>query len=300
MKYLLVILFKLGNLGILLSLNISLPLLNSLLSLTLEALVRREVLLLTGRRILADLLVDSLVKLLQAISLNVFLKVAGELGLVLGVILLFEVLHVLTDVSTKDALTVHISIVLLRITVVSRETLLGMRNVKSTISGTLQGTENTASSGGGLASNIQQGPEGTLVLIHLIHIVGSLTNGSGDDVAVHLIIALINIIQSNLLEQTTSAQKSGAVSGSIVLKSNTQSISGQLVRAGRGKDAISINETVGNLADDLTVGETHDETVLGRLVLILCLAAETLALTVVGLTLTATTVLDLVPLVVRF
>mmetsp|Transcript_34087 Transcript_34087/g.71752 ORF Transcript_34087/g.71752 Transcript_34087/m.71752 type:complete len:301 (-) Transcript_34087:62-964(-) len=300
MKYLLVILFKLGNLGILLSLNISLPLLNSLLSLTLEALVRREVLLLTGRRILADLLVDSLVKLLQAISLNVFLKVAGELGLVLGVILLFEVLHVLTDVSTKDALTVHISIVLLRITVVSRETLLGMRNVKSTISGTLQGTENTASSGGGLASNIQQGPKGTLVLIHLIHIVGSLTNGSGDNVAVHLIIALINIIQSNLLEQTTSAQKSGAVSGGVVLKSNTQSISGQLVRAGRGKDAISINETVGNLADDLTVGETHDETVLGRLVLILCLAAETLALTVVGLTLTATTVLDLVPLVVRF
>jgi hypothetical protein len=40
-----------------------------------------------------------------------------------------------------------------------------------------------------------------------------------------------------------------------------------------GKDAISVNEGVCNLADDKSVGETYDETVLGGLVLVLCLGA---------------------------
>jgi hypothetical protein len=194
---------------------------------------------------------------------------------------------------------VHISIVLLGVTVVSRETLLRVRNIKSTIGGALQGTKDTATSGGGLYTNIQKSTEGTLVLIDLINVVSSLTNSGRDDVAINLIITFVHIIQSNLLEETTSAQKSSTVSGSVVLKTDTQSVTGELVGTGRGQDTVTIDERVGNLADNLTVGETNDETVLGRLVLVLGLAAETLALTVVGTSLAATTELDLVALVVR-
>jgi len=59
------------------------------------------------------------------------------------------------------------------------------------------------------------------------------------------------------------------------------------------KDAISVNEGVCNLADNESVGETNDETVLGGLVLVLCLGTKTFTLTVIGTSLTATTELDL-------
>mmetsp|Transcript_6418 Transcript_6418/g.11733 ORF Transcript_6418/g.11733 Transcript_6418/m.11733 type:complete len:276 (-) Transcript_6418:104-931(-) len=270
---LVIILLKFSILGILLGLDISLPLRQGLLDLALEALVRGEGLLLTGAGILTDLLVNTLVKLLQTIGLNILGKVRGELLLVLGVIFLLEVLHVLTNVSTEDALTVHVRVVLLGVTVVTRESLLGMGDVKSTIGGALQGTEDTASSGGGLASNIEKSTEGTLVLIDLINVVCGLTDRGRDDISIDLVITLVNIIQTNLLEETTSAQQSSAVGGGVVLKTDLQSVTGEFVRAGRRKDTVTIDQGVHDLADHLTVGETHDDTVLGGLVLILGLAA---------------------------
>lgn len=270
---LVIILLKFSILGILLGLDISLPLRQGLLDLALEALVRGEGLLLTGAGILTDLLVNTLVKLLQTIGLNILGKVRGELLLVLGVIFLLEVLHVLTNVSTEDALTVHVRVVLLGVTVVTRESLLGMGDVKSTIGGALQGTEDTASSGGGLASNIEKSTEGTLVLIDLINVVCGLTDRGRDDISIDLVITLVNIIQTNLLEETTSAQQSSTVGGGVVLKTDLQSVTGEFVRAGRRKDTVTIDQGVHDLADHLTVGETNDDTVLGGLVLILGLAA---------------------------
>mmetsp|Transcript_9613 Transcript_9613/g.14529 ORF Transcript_9613/g.14529 Transcript_9613/m.14529 type:complete len:263 (-) Transcript_9613:118-906(-) len=260
-----------GSLLVIILLKLSI--LDILLGLALEALVGGESILLAGAGILTDLLVNSLVKFLQTISLNILGKVRRELLLVLGVIFLLEVLHVLTNVSSEDALTVHVRVVLLGVTVITRESLLGMGDVKSTIGSTLQGTEDTASSGGGLAPNIEKGTEGTLVLVDLINVVGSLSNRGRDYISIDLVITLINIIQTNLLEETTSAQQSSAVGGGVVLKTNLQSVTGQFVRAGRRKNAVTIDQGVHNLADHLTVGETHDDTVLGGLVLVLGLAA---------------------------
>ena len=61
------------------------------------------------------------------------------------------------------------------------------------------------------------------------------------------------------------------------------------------EDSITVYQGVGNLADNLGVGETNDKTVLGGLVLVLVLGAKTLTLTVVSLSLAAATELDLVP-----
>jgi hypothetical protein len=66
------------------------------------------------------------------------------------------------------------------------------------------------------------------------------------------------------------------------------------LRTGLGKDTVSINERVGNLADYISVGETNNKTVLGRLVFVLGLAAQTFTLTVIGTSLTTTTELNLV------
>ena len=53
------------------------------------------------------------------------------------------------------------------------------------------------------------------------------------------------------------------------------------------------------MADDKTVGETNDKTVLWRLVLVLGLNDETLTLTVVSLSLASTAELDLITRKVR-
>jgi hypothetical protein len=194
---------------------------------------------------------------------------------------------------------VHVSIVFLAVTIVTRESLFRVRNIQTTVSSSLESTKDTASSSGGLAANIQETTEGTLVLINFIDIVLLLVVFRGNDFSVNFSVSLINIVQANLLQKTTSTEKTGAVSSGVVLQTDSKSVTAQLGGGGLGKDAITIDKRVGNLADNLAVGETNDKTVLWGLVLVLGLAYETLALTVVRLTLTTTTKLDLVARKVR-
>mmetsp|Transcript_15912 Transcript_15912/g.20137 ORF Transcript_15912/g.20137 Transcript_15912/m.20137 type:complete len:297 (+) Transcript_15912:312-1202(+) len=285
---------KLRVLSILLGLHASLPLLKSKLGLPLERLIRRKVLLLGRRRILPDSLMHTLIKLLQTIRFYVLGNVASKLLLVLLVIFLLQVLHVLTNVSSKDTLLVHISIIILAITIVSGETLLRVRNVKSTICGTLESTKNTASSGSSLAPNIEESAEGTLVLINLIHKVSFLVPLSLDHFSIHLRVSLIHIVQTNLLQQTPRTEQSGAVRSSVVLQSNLESVPTQLGGCSGSQNAIAIDERVGDLTNNLTVGKSNDETVLGGLVLVLGLGAETFALAVIGFTFATTAVFHLV------
>lgn len=102
------------------------------------------------------------------------------------------------------------------------------------------------------------------------------------------------------MQETTSDQETGAVGSGVVLKTNLESIPSELGRLGSGKDAVSIDKRVGNLANDLAVGKADNKTVLGGLVLVLVLSTKTLALAVVRLSLAATTELDLEARVVRF
>jgi hypothetical protein len=60
------------------------------------------------------------------------------------------------------------------------------------------------------------------------------------------------------------------------------------------QNAVTIDKGVCDLTDYLGVGETNDKTVLGGLVLVLVLGTKSLTLTVVGLSLTSTSELDLV------
>ena len=71
------------------------------------------------------------------------------------------------------------------------------------------------------------------------------------------------------------------------------------MRVRRSHHVVAIDARVHDLADAVAVGEAHDKTVLGRVVLVLVLDHQTTALVVVGLALTATAVLGLVALEVR-
>jgi len=97
------------------------------------------------------------------------------------------------------------------------------------------------------------------------------------------------------LEETTGTEKTGAVGGGVVLQADGESVSVKLGGLSLTKDAITIDQSVSNLADNLGVGETDNKPVLGRLVLVLVLATQSLSSTVIGLTLASASELDLVP-----
>ena len=283
-----------GNLGGFLGGNSSLTLVQGKLGRALEGLIRGEFLLLARGRILTDSLVDGFVKFLKTISLDISVDVRGKVLLVLLVIFLLEVFHVFTNVSTEDAFTVHVGIVFLAVTVVSRESLLGVRNVKTTIGGSLKGSEDTGSGGGRSASNIEKGTEGSLVVIDFLDVVGLVVVFGGNNFSVNFGVSLVNIIESNLLEQTTSTEETGAVGGGVVLQTDGKSVTSELGGLSLAEDAISIDQGVSDLANDLGVGETDNKTVLRRLVLVLVLGTQSLALTVIGLTLASASELDLI------
>jgi hypothetical protein len=68
----------------------------------------------------------------------------------------------------------------------------------------------------------------------------------------------------------------------------------ELVGVGSAEDLVASDLGGHDLHDDVAVGETDDEAVLGRIVLVLGLGDETLTGIVVGLSLTTALVLSLV------
>ena len=71
----------------------------------------------------------------------------------------------------------------------------------------------------------------------------------------------------------------------------------EFVGVGSAENLITGKFGSDDLHDDIAIRETDDETILGRIVLVLGLGDETLAGVVVGLSLTTTLVLGLVPTV---
>ena len=192
------------NFRVLLGLDASLALLEGELGLALVGLVGAEVLLGAGAGILPDGLVDRLVELLEAVGVGVVGDVGGEALLVLLVVLLLEVLHVLADVAAEDALAVHVGVVLLGVAVVAGEALLGVGDVEASVGGPLEGAEDAASGGGGLAADVEEGAEGALVLVDLVDVVGLLSLLAGDDLAVDLGVALVDVVEADLLEEAAA------------------------------------------------------------------------------------------------
>jgi len=292
-----VIVFRLEfvTLGLFLGRDGSLALVVCKLGRALEGLVGCETLLLAGGRILSDLFVDGFEEFLETITLDFVLDVLAKVLLVLLVIFLFEIFHVFAHVSSKDALAVHVGVVLLGVAVVSGESLLGVGNIESTVGGSLERSEDTGAGGSRLTSDIEKGAEGALFVVDFLDVVGLLAVIGRDNFSVDLGISLVELVESNLFEETTGAEKTGAVGRGVVLQTYGESVSTELGGLGLAEDAISIDQGVSDLADNLGVGESDDETVLRRLVLVLVLGTQPLSLAVVGFSLAAASELDLIP-----
>jgi len=237
-----------------------------------------------GAGVLTDSSVSLSVHVLDIISSDVTSNEASELLLVTLLIFVLEVLHVLRDVDTVDVVAEKFSIKRLALNVETGETVLTVGDVDTTIRGTLDGTEETGTSGGTLETDIKESLEGTgAVLDGLSHL----------DSAIGLSDTLILLIKTELGKSTTSNKETSSVGGSPVGQTTLDTIAGKLVGVGGSKNVITLELGIDDLADDVLVGETDNESVLGRVVLVLGLNNQTLAGVVVGLTLSSSSVLDL-------
>lgn len=228
------------------------------------------------------------VELLNVTSLNTSLLVLVELGGETLLIVVGKTLHVLSDVATEDVVAESLSVELLGLDVETGEAALGVGDEDTTVGGTLHGTEDTGTSGGTGKTNIKESLEGAAGAL-----VGLSSLGEGV-----LTIGLLNtgelLIQAELLEGTAGKEETGGVGGSPVGQTVGDAIALELVGVGAGEDLVTGDLRVDDLGDDVAVGEADDQAVLGGVVLVLGLGDQALTGIVVGLTLTATTVLGLV------
>lgn len=272
------------QLGLLVLLALGLPLLLGLLGLLVLVLLEG---------VLTDGLVSLSINLLEVTGIDLVLDVFGELAAVALLIVVGEGLHVLRDVATEDVVAEGLSVELLRLDVVTGEAVLGVGDEDTTVGSTLHGTEDTGTSGGTDKTNVEEGLEGAAGAIVGLDGLGELV----------LTIGLLNtgelLVKAELLEGTAGKEQTGGIGGSPVGQTLGDTIALELVGVGAGEHLITGDLRVDDLGDDVAVGEAHNETVLGSVVLVLGLGDQALTSIVVCLALSAAAVLSLVATMVE-
>ena len=232
-------------------------------------------------RLGADGGVGLLVDLLEVISGDTSGNVLRELALVGLGILLLEELHVGSDVSTEDVLAedggVELGVLgIFLIVEISSQTALRVRNIETSISGTLHGTEDTVTSRGTGQTDIEQNVEGTRSVIRGL-----------DNEVLSVSIDNTNVLVGHLElgQSTTGQQQTGRVRSGVVGQTSLDSERGQLVGIGSGQDDISLHLSVHDLGNDVLVREANNQTELGSSILVQILNNQVLTSLIVSETL---------------
>lgn len=228
------------------------------------------------------------VEVLETLGLNVVLNVLDELGLVALLIIIGKSLHVLGDVATVDVVAEDIGIELLGLHVVTGESLLRVGDEDATVGSTLEGTEDTGTSGGAGKTNVEEGLEGAALLAVLLGGLGEA------ELTVGLLNTSEGLVEAELLEGTAGDQETSGVGGGPVGETVLDAVGAELVGVRRDEDLVAADLGSHELGDDVLVGETDDQAVLGRIVLVLGLGDEALTGVVIGLALTTALELGLV------
>jgi len=227
------------------------------------------------------------VQVLKTISLDIIVDVLLELALVSLLIIVGKSLHVLSDVAAVDILLQGLGIELLGLHVVTRESVLRVRDEDTAVGSTLHGAEDTGTSGGAGQTNIKEGLEGAALLAILL-------SGLGEGIlSVSLLDTGEGLVEAELLENTAGDQKTGGVGSSPVGQTVVDTIGLELVGVGGAEDLVTRDLGSDDLHDDVAVCEADDEAVLGRIVLVLGLGNQPLAGIIVGFSLSSAAVLGL-------
>jgi len=243
--------------------------------------------LFVGSGVGANSLMSLLVQLFKCISFDALLDVRRKLLGICLLIVLLEFLHVLSNVTAKDVFSMRFSIKALTLVVVARESLARVRDVKATIDGALERTKYLVTGGGSRETSVEKAPEWAGAVFRRLNVVL---------VTIDLGLTFVKLIELHLGQEASSQEEPGAVVSGVVLEANRYSEFGELVAVSCADYYVSGHSRVDHLADDVSVGGSHYQSVLGRVELVLVLSAQAASSLVIGLAILSSLKLGLVSL----
>lgn len=158
----------------------------------------------------------------------------SESSLILLSIVLLNTIRVGLNMDTINSLSMVISVIFGSLSLLglagSWESPGVMRNVKSTVTSTLQGTEDSRTSGGSLETNIQEALEWVSLSLMLGNVISS---------AISLGDTLVHGVHAEFLEQSPREEKTSAVGGGIVGETSGETESSKFLRVSADKDLVT-------------------------------------------------------------
>jgi hypothetical protein len=210
-------------------------------------------------RVASDGGVRLLVHGLDSVSLDAKLDVLGELPLESIIVFFSKRPHVVGNVLAEDVISVDLSVELFALGTVAREALHTVGDVKATVNSALHGTEDASAGGGADETHVQVTTECTRAFIIGFDIVL---------VTVDLVVALVELIQTQLLEQLQYTKNPIRLESSSMIKEISNS--GHFNSIGKYKIAYSSRQQQSSAVRSSIVGETSLDSKVRQLMRIGC------------------------------
>lgn len=167
----------------------------------------------------------------------------------------------------------------------SGESLGLVRDVQTTITSTLEGTEDTVTGSGADETNIEESLERSGRVLNGLHVVSITINLSGTGVFIG---------ELEVGEESSGGEETNTVGSSVVGGSTGKSVFMEFLRVSIDKDLVTFEGGIDDLADDSLVGSSDYESVLSGVVLVLVLEDQSTSGVVIGLSLSSPSELSLV------
>jgi len=223
----------------------------------------------------SDRFVSFFVHSFQRFTVDTVFNVLTELLGVSFFVVLFEFIHVLGNVATEDVFAVGFGVEVVFFVVVAWEPFGGVWDVETAVDGTFEGSEDFVSGGGSGETGVEEASEWTWTVVGWLYVVF---------VTIDFFLSLVEFVELHLGEKSSGEEETGAVVSGVVGEANLDSEFGELVGVSGADDNITAHSWVGNLADDIPVGGSNDQSVFWGVEFVLVLGTESSSGLVIGFT----------------
>jgi len=220
-------------------------------------------------------IVGFLVHSFQGFAVNAVLNVSGELFAVSFFVVLLQFIHVFGDVATEDVVAVGFGIELILVGVIAWESFGGVWDVEATVDGTFEGAENFVSGGGSGETGVEEASEWTWAVFGWFYVVF---------VTIDFFLTFVKLVELHFGEKSSGQEETGAVMGGVVGEADFDSEFRELVGVSSADNNITAHSWVSNLADDIPVGGSNDQSVFWGVEFVLVLGAKSSSGLVIGFT----------------
>jgi len=211
----------------------------------------------------------------QRFTVDTIFDVLAELFAVGFFVILFQFVHVFSDVSTEDVFAVGFGVEVVFFVVVAWESFGGVWDIETTVDGSFQSTKNFVSGSSSGETGIEEASEWTWTIVAWFDVVFITINFS---------LTFVKFVELHFGEKSSSEEKTSAVVGGVVGETDFDTEFGEFVSVSSADDNITAHSWISNLADNISVGGSNNQSVFWGVKFVLVLGAETSSSLVIGFT----------------